>query len=143
VSQHMDALKRADEIRLGRARVKQEITSGTKTVADALDLECCQSMRLAQLLGAQRRWGEWRVAELLKAARVDPLRTVGALTAPERKRLLATPAPLLGLPRSRRRPRPRPVERSWKGRICRLCGNPLKAGSDDGLCGFCREEGAA
>ena len=86
--QYMTALKRADEVRLGRARVKQAIASGKTTVAEALAVECCQSAKVFDLLRAQCRWGNVRAAAFLLTIPLSEAKTVGSLTDRQRRVLL-------------------------------------------------------
>lgn len=86
MSQHMEALARADQVRLGRAAIKREIHAGNVAIADALDVGCCQSMRLVDLLMAQRGWGIRKAEGLLSALQIGQARTVRDLT--DRQRVL-------------------------------------------------------
>ena len=94
-AQCMAALERANEVRLARAQVKREVRAGTLSISEAMDRECCQTMALFELLGAQRRWGPARIARALRTAelvariRVSQSRPVGRLTARERAGILA------------------------------------------------------
>lgn len=69
MSQHMEALDKANKVRLGRAEVKRDVHNGKCTVIDVL--ECmpyvCESMSIYELLTSQRRWGRRRALKLLKS----------------------------------------------------------------------------
>ena len=80
----MKPLARADGIRLGRSRVRRELRSGTGSVADALTLDCCASMRLGELLECQHGWGPARAVRFLWPLGISCWVTVGNLTARQR-----------------------------------------------------------
>lgn len=81
--QHLQALERANRIRLARAELKRAISGGERAVADVLrePPECAETMQVVDLLMAQRRWGRARARRLLLSAAVSELKTVGSLTA--------------------------------------------------------------
>lgn len=74
------ALRRANEVRLGRARVKRDLTAGRLTLEEALGLDCCQSAQVLELVLALPHWGRVRGVKALRRAEVSELRRVGALT---------------------------------------------------------------
>jgi len=84
MSQHMDALARANAIRFGIAAVKREVKAGTLTVADALLDERAQPMKLGALLLAQWRWGPDRVRLLCGHMLISEVRRVRDLTTRQR-----------------------------------------------------------
>jgi len=88
--QYMDALDRANEIRLARAETKQQVFRGETSIKDALALECCQGMKVIQLLMAQWWWGRERALNALTAWRISEDRSVSSLT--ERQRTLIAEA---------------------------------------------------
>ena len=84
VPQHLAALERANEIRFARAQVKRDVKAGSVPVAEALELECCETMPLGELLRAQRSWGPGRVRRLLQRVPVSETKRVGTLTGRQR-----------------------------------------------------------
>jgi hypothetical protein len=88
-AQAMAALEHANAIRLARSAVKQSVKAGTMSVGAALGEPCCASMRVTDLLMAQRRWGVEKVRKLLKwleyrdGVVISPDRRVRSLTARE------------------------------------------------------------
>jgi hypothetical protein len=89
MSQHMDALARANEIRLARADLKRQVHDGEVTVGQILQdppLEV-QTMAISDLLQAQFRWGEYRARKLCTALVISERRPIGRLTARERDRI--------------------------------------------------------
>lgn len=89
-AQCMSALEKANEVRLGRSAVKKAIRSGALSVRDAMADPHVASMRLSDLLMAQRGFGEARAIrfyrDLERAGTViGRLRTVEDLTTVQRK----------------------------------------------------------
>ena len=86
--QHMDALDKANEIRLARSDAKHRIFAGELSIADAFSLECCQGMTVMELLCSQWRWGRSSTLRVLSVLRISEMCRVRDLT--ERQcRLLA------------------------------------------------------
>lgn len=87
VPQHLVALKRAQRIRMVRCDWKRDVAespglAGAQLIVAALRRtpDELHGMRIAEALGAQRRWGTRRVTRLLAHLRVSEERTLGALT---------------------------------------------------------------
>lgn len=89
--QHMQALQRANEVRLARAELKRNIGEGTITVGEVI--RTCPweaaSMTIAELLTSQRRWGTTRCSKFLAGIGMPETKTVGSMTERQRS-LLAT-----------------------------------------------------
>src|SRR3954463_1139662 len=65
--QHMQALQRANEVRLARAELKRNVGLGAISVSEVI-LACpweTASMTIAGLLTSQRRWGTSRASKFL------------------------------------------------------------------------------
>ena len=89
--QHMQALARANRVRLARAELKRSIARG-ETDASAVVRECpweTESMTLAELLTSQRRWGRTRARKFLLGVALNENKRLGTLT-PRQRALLAT-----------------------------------------------------
>ena len=89
--QHMQALARANEVRLARAELKRKICDGSISVADVI-VECpweSSSMTIAELLTSQRRWGASRVGKFLAGIGMPETKTVGSMTERQRGLLAA------------------------------------------------------
>jgi hypothetical protein len=67
MSQHMDALKKANIIRLGRAQIKRDIHNSVVTTIDVLEAKPydCDTMTVGELLCAQKRWAHRRTNKFL------------------------------------------------------------------------------
>ncbi len=91
-AQCMEALARANEVRLARAALKREISAGQRSVTEVImDSPWeAESMSLSELLCSQRRWGRARSRKLLSSAALGEGKKVGSLT--ERQRRILTTA---------------------------------------------------
>jgi hypothetical protein len=89
--QRMQALERANAVRLKRAELKRKIADGHLSAADViLDLPWeAMSWPVGELLTSQRRWGSIRAHKLLAGLHISEMRPVGALTERQR-RVVAT-----------------------------------------------------
>jgi hypothetical protein len=88
--QHMQALRRANEVRLARAQLKRGVGDGTISVRKVV-LDCpweAASMTVIELLLSQRRWGTTRCSKFLGAVGIPESKTVGAMTQRQRKALV-------------------------------------------------------
>lgn len=89
--QRADALRRANVVRAARARIRRGIAAGERTASEVL-VDCpaeVRSMAIADLLGAQHRWGEARVGRTLRLVPVPERKPVGDLTDRQRRALVA------------------------------------------------------
>jgi len=86
--QHMQALARANRVRLARAELKRSIARGDVEAAEVIR-DCpweTESMTLAELLTSQRRWGRTRARKFLIGLSLSENKRIGTLT--ERQRAL-------------------------------------------------------
>ena len=74
-AQRLDALRRANEIRIGRALLKKKLASGSVQISDILETppECAKTQKVEDLLLALRKHGPVRVARLLAHCRISPV----------------------------------------------------------------------
>jgi hypothetical protein len=87
----MQALQRANEVRLARAELKRNVADGGTSVGEVI-LGCpweAASMTIAELLTSQRRWGTTRCSKFLASIGMPETKTVGSMTERQRA-LLAT-----------------------------------------------------
>jgi hypothetical protein len=87
----MQALQRANEVRLARASLKRSIGGGAVTVGEVI-LTCpweAASMTIAELLTSQRRWGTSRCSKFLAGIGMPETKTVGSMTERQRALLAA------------------------------------------------------
>ncbi len=89
--QRMQALERANQVRLRRAALKRRIAVGEISAAKViLDLPWeARNWSVGELLMSQRRWGSIRAHKLLAGLHISEKRTVGALTERQRNLLAA------------------------------------------------------
>lgn len=93
--QHMQALARANRVRLARAELKRSIGRGEVDVAEVIR-DCpweTESMTLAELLTSQRRWGRTRARKLLQAVALSENKRLGTLTPRQRALLTSAISP--------------------------------------------------
>ncbi len=91
IPQHMQALARANRVRLARAALKRSIALGELDVADVIR-DCpweTESMSLAELLTSQRRWGRTRARKFLQGLALNENKRLGTLT-PRQQALLSS-----------------------------------------------------
>jgi hypothetical protein len=93
MSQHMDALDRANECRLKRAQLKREVQAGDVRLSETLSEvhlpDWLEGERVGRMLRWLPRWGPRRVRDLLAELRINELRTAGDLTYRQRRGLAA------------------------------------------------------
>jgi hypothetical protein len=90
-SQCMQALARANQVRLARAALKRDISAGRRNISEVI-MESpweAESMSLGELLCAQRRWGRARSRKLLSSTALSEGKQVGTLTERQRRILVA------------------------------------------------------
>jgi hypothetical protein len=97
-SQCMQALARANEVRLARAALKREVCAGRREVTGViLDSPWeADSMSLSELLCSQRRWGRARSRKLLSSIALSEGKRVGTLTERQRRLLVSALEAKLG-----------------------------------------------
>jgi len=84
--QHLRALAKANEVRLARAELKRRVLSGELRAAEVI-LESsweAESMTVADLLMAQRRWGHTRCRTFLQRVPLSETKTIGSMTDRQR-----------------------------------------------------------
>jgi hypothetical protein len=87
--QHMQALQRANKVRLARAELKRRIAAGEISASEVI-LRCpweTDSMTVADLLMSQRRWGHTRCRNFLAGVPMSETKTVGSMTQRQRHAL--------------------------------------------------------
>ena len=87
--QYMQALQRANEVRLARAGLKRRVASGELGVAEVLlgAYWEAENMTISDLLMSQRRWGHTRCRKLLMQVPVSEKKTVGSMTERQKRAL--------------------------------------------------------
>jgi hypothetical protein len=87
--QHMQALRRANAVRLARAELKRRVAIGQTSAAEVIlgtPWEA-ESMTVSDLLTSQRRWGHTRCRKFLQGVPMSENKTVGSMTERQRHAL--------------------------------------------------------
>jgi hypothetical protein len=94
----MEALARANQVRLARAALKRDVGAGRRSVTDVVTDSPweAESMSLSELLCSQRRWGRARSRKLLASAALGEGKKVGTMTERQRRILVAALEAKLG-----------------------------------------------
>jgi hypothetical protein len=159
--QHMQALKKANDIRFRRADDKRRIAEATgprsyHVVADLIERAPEHLGRVPMLTLAKwpKRMGAFRAERLLADHSITPGRLLGQLTLRQRQALAASLRVMSGEYGATEATGPEcptcfrpgctmvhvdPPAGAWNGR-CAECRDPLRHRSVSGLCGFCLEE---
>ena len=89
-AQCMEALARANEVRLARAALKRDVSAGRRSVIEVISDSPweAESMGLSELLCSQRRWGRARSRKLLASAALGEGKKIGSLTERQRRILV-------------------------------------------------------
>jgi hypothetical protein len=87
--QYMQALARANEVRLARADLKRRVAIGEISVAEVILGTPWEAKRMtiSDLLMSQRRWGLTRCRKLLAQVPVPENKTIGSMTERQRHAL--------------------------------------------------------
>lgn len=91
LTQRMDALQRANEIRTQRAQLKRDLKAGRAQVHSLLldPPEYVQTAKVFDLLLAVPKYGRVKVNRLLTQCRISPSKTIGGLSQRQRQELVA------------------------------------------------------
>ncbi|HYY21722.1 MAG TPA: integration host factor, actinobacterial type [Thermoleophilaceae bacterium] len=87
----MEALKRANEIRIKRARLKRDLKGGRANVhALLLDPpDYLETAKVFDLLLAVPKYGRVKVNRVLTHCRISPSKTIGGLSQRQRRELVS------------------------------------------------------
>jgi hypothetical protein len=94
--QHLQALERANKVRLARAEIKRRVASGELSAADIVRTPPDEvlTMEVAELLTSQRRWGHTRARRFLAGIPLTETKTLGSMTLRQRDTLASMLAAL-------------------------------------------------
>jgi hypothetical protein len=89
-AQRLKALRRANQVRSGRAQLKKKLATGSVKISDVLARppECAKTQLVDDLLLALPKYGPVRVARLLAHCRISPSKTVAGLSDRQREELI-------------------------------------------------------
>ena len=87
--QHLQALQRANAVRLARAELKRRVALGEICPADVIEDTPweAESMTVADLVTSQPRWGHTRCRKFLQCVPMSENKTVGSMTDRQRRAL--------------------------------------------------------
>ena len=91
LEQRLDALRRANEIRSRRARLKKDLKSGSVQINQILSKppEFIRTAKVVDILMAVPNCGKVKSAKLLNHCRISTNKTVGGLSERQRRELIA------------------------------------------------------
>ena len=91
LDQRMEALKRANDIRSRRARLKKDLKAGKANIhALLLDPpEYVQTAKVVDMLLAVPKYGRVKSHRILNQCRISPSKTIGGLSQRQRAELVA------------------------------------------------------
>src|SRR5579884_3906670 len=91
LDQRMEALKRANDIRVKRAQLKKDLKSGTVSIEQILrePPEFVSTAKVFDMLMAVPKFGRVKAARLLNQCRISQSKTVGGLSDRQRHELIA------------------------------------------------------
>src|ERR1700750_3099967 len=90
LDQRMDALKRANDIRVRRARLKKDLKDGHARIEDVLNdpPEFVSTAKVIDILMAVPKFGRVKAARFLNTCRISQSKTVGGLSDRQRAELI-------------------------------------------------------
>lgn len=91
LTQRMDALQRANEIRTQRARLKRDLKAGRTQIHGLLldPPEWLATAKVFDLLLAVPKYGRVKVNRILTQCRISPSKTIGGLSERQRNELVS------------------------------------------------------
>jgi hypothetical protein len=90
LDQRMEALKRANDIRVKRAQLKKDLKSGAVQIEMILDSppEYVETAKVFDMLMAVPKFGRVKAARFLNQCRISQSKTVGGLSERQRAELI-------------------------------------------------------
>ena len=87
----MDALEKANEVRIGRSQLKRDLKAGRRSAASVLSEppEFVETMKVFDLLMAVPKYGRVKVNKILAHCRIAPSKTIGGLSGRQRGELVS------------------------------------------------------
>jgi len=92
LTQRMEALKRANEIRTRRASLKRDLKAGRTQIHGLLldPPEYLQTAKVFDLMLAVPKYGRVKVNRILTTCRISPSKTIGGLSERQRRELVSS-----------------------------------------------------
>src|SRR5689334_8708822 len=91
LNQRMDALARANEIRIKRAQLKRDLKAGRRSIHSLLldPPEYVETAKVFDMLLAVPKYGRVKVNKVLQQCRISPSKTIGGLSQRQRAELVS------------------------------------------------------
>ena len=91
LDQRMDALKRANDVRVRRAKLKRDLKDGRVRIESILGSppEYVETAKVIDILMAVPKFGRVKAARFLNTCRISQSKTVGGLSDRQRHELIA------------------------------------------------------
>ena len=91
LTQRMEALQRANEIRSARATLKRDLKAGRCSIHDLLlePPEYVETAKVFDMLLAVPKYGRVKVNKVLQQCRISPSKTIGGLSERQRTELVS------------------------------------------------------
>ena len=91
LDQRMEALRRANEIRVQRAQLKKDLKAGAVRMEEILrdPPECVETAKVIDILIAVPKFGRVKAARFLNQCRISQSKTVGGLSERQRAELVS------------------------------------------------------
>ncbi len=91
LNQRMDALEKANQIRIKRAQLKRDLKSGRLSIHSLLldPPEYVETAKVFDMLLAVPKYGRVKVNKILTNCRISPSKTIGGLSQRQRTELVA------------------------------------------------------
>ncbi len=91
LTQRMDALQRANDVRTRRAQLKRDLKAGRTQIHGLLldPPEYLQTCKVFDLLLAVPKYGRVKVNRMLTQCRISPSKTIGGLSERQRNELVS------------------------------------------------------
>jgi hypothetical protein len=88
--QRMDALKRANDVRVKRAKLKKDLKDGKVKIEQILDKppEYVSTAKVIDILMAVPKFGRVKATRFLNTCKISPSKTVGGLSDRQRGELI-------------------------------------------------------
>jgi hypothetical protein len=90
LDQRMDALKRANDVRVKRAQLKKDLKDGKAQIETILGNppECVETAKVIDILMAVPKFGRVKAGRFLNVCKISPSKTVGGLSERQRTELI-------------------------------------------------------
>ena len=91
LQQRMDALQRANLIRMQRAQLKRDLKAGRHSIHDLLlePPDFVETAKVFDMLLAVPKYGRVKVNKVLQQCRISPSKTIGGLSQRQRTELVS------------------------------------------------------